>query len=217
MRSDAASLRTWWLGGLGAWALAIWAATLFGLGSRIPGAGPLDELPALPALPAVAASGPMLDNAAAVARPLFASDRRPHPFLLGGQPEAGSGPLRLTGVVMAPGLQMATLTTEQGQSLRLRVGGPAQQGWQLLALQPRSATVSGPDGTLDLPLQVVGASNADAPAAASEAAPAAADMPRPAAAQPTAEQIQTLRARVQERRRQAQQNQNGSSGSQKPR
>ena len=35
MKLEAAGLRTWWLGGIALWALAIWIATLFGVGGRI--------------------------------------------------------------------------------------------------------------------------------------------------------------------------------------
>jgi len=224
MRNDAAGLRTWWLAGFGFWALAVWAATLFGLGGGIGAPDAPLEMPALPALPTVAAADPhALDNAQAQARPLFAADRRPHPFFLGGKEESGTGTVRLTGVLMVPSLQMATLTTEQGQSLRLRLGGPAQDGWQLLSLQPRSAVVSGPSGTLNLELQVSGGTTGTDKAEGATPAKAEAAAAQPAATpagtspkEPSAGQIEAIRARIQARRRQAQQNQNGSSGSQKP-
>jgi len=250
MRRDAAGLRTWLLAGMGGWALLLWAASLFGLGSRLgsgdvgASAAPLPQVPQAPA-PVV------LDNAEAMARPLFAGDRRPHPFSIGQPAETDStGSVRLTGVLMTPSLEMATLTTEQGQSLRLRLGAEPENGWQLLSLQPRAAVVSGPAGTLNLELHVYSGNRvapqsgipgdaaaplgggtagavppppppppADSPsaraAAAARAANAAAEAASDAAG-PSAAQIQAIRERIQARRRQAQQNQNGSSGSPKP-
>ncbi|WP_269790113.1 general secretion pathway protein GspN [Stenotrophomonas sp. Iso1] len=226
MRNDIAGLRTWLLVAVGAWALAVWAATLFGLGSRI-GAAPVStQLPALPAVPSAdAADTRAADNSEALARPLFASDRRPHPFVMGEGEQAAVGTVRLSGVLMTPELEMATLTTDQGRSLRLRVGGEPQDGWQLLSLQPRSAVVSGPSGTLNLELEVF----SGGPAAKGEGAPplpgaTATAVPPPASSAPAAEtaatpsvdQIQAIRERIQARRRQAQQNQNGGSGRQNP-
>ena len=225
MRNDVAGLRTWLLAAVGAWALAVWAATLFGLGGRIGAAPASTQLPALPAVPAAeAVDARAVDNSEALARPLFASDRRPHPFVMGEGEQATVGTVRLSGVLMTPELEMATLTTDQGRSLRLRVGGEPQDGWQLLSLQPRSAVVSGPSGTLNLELQVF----SGAPAAKGEGAP---PLPAPAGAVPppvsnapaaeavmgpSADQIQAIRERIQARRRQAQQNQNGGSGRQNP-
>lgn len=225
MRNDVAGLRTWLLAAVGAWALAVWAATLFGLGGRIGAAPASTQLPALPAVPAAEAmDARAVDNSEALARPLFASDRRPHPFVMGEGEQATVGTVRLSGVLMTPELEMATLTTDQGRSLRLRVGGEPQDGWQLLSLQPRSAVVSGPSGTLNLELQVF----SGAPVAKGEGAP---PLPAPAGAVPppvsnapaaeavmgpSADQIQAIRERIQARRRQAQQNQNGGSGRQNP-
>lgn len=223
MRNDVAGLRTWLLATFAGWALLVWAACLFGLGSRIGSGSVALDVPALPAVPAVAQLA-VADNAEALNRPLFASDRRPHPFFIGEAGEPAAASVRLTGVLMAPGLDMATLTTEQGKSLRLRLGGEAQEGWQLLSLQPRSAVVSGPAGTLNLELQVF----SGGPKPALEAGAAAANVPPPALpiavpppvaadpASPSADQIKAIRDRIQARRRQAQQNQNGRSGSQNP-
>jgi general secretion pathway protein N len=167
------------------------------------------------------------DYAAATARPLFASDRRAHPFFLDADGQASAGMVRLTGVLMAPGTELATLTTDQGQSLRLRLGGEPVAGWQLLSLEPRSAVVSGPAGTLQLELQVFnGGEHKAADAAPSGVPPAAAapgDAADPAAADsaagtpiPSDAQIKSIRDRIQARRKQAQQHPNGSSGAQNP-
>ncbi|MGE8232139.1 MAG: hypothetical protein ACN6OR_02060 [Stenotrophomonas sp.] len=225
MRNDAAGLRTWLLGAFAAWAMLVWAACLFGLGSRIGGTANVLEVPPLPAVPQAARLA-VADNAEALNRPLFASDRRPHPFFIGEAGEPAAASVRLTGVLMTPGLDMVTLTTEQGKSLRLRLGGEVQEGWQLLSLQPRSAVVSGPAGTLNLELQVFSGGPrppveaAGVPAAtAAQAAAATVSVPPPPAADPvtpSADQIKAIRDRIQARRRQAQQNQNGSSGRQNP-
>ncbi|WP_225766553.1 general secretion pathway protein GspN [Stenotrophomonas sp. Marseille-Q4652] len=157
----------------------MWIAALAGLGTRVQ---------MLPADPALAGRLPALPEATAeriggieqygeiAARPLFSEDRRPRPFLLGGNSEGATSAVRLTGVLMTPGVDMATLTTEHGQSIRLRLGGPPEAGWQLLALEPRSATVSGPGGTQVLELQVFNGQGgiAPTPLASNDAATAAA-------------------------------------------
>ena len=225
MRNDVAGLRTWLLCAFACWALLVWAACLFGLGSRIGSSTASLEVPALPAVPRPAPLA-VADNSEALSRPLFASDRRPHPFFIGEAGEPAAASVRLTGVLMTPGLDMATLTTEQGKPLRLRLGGEVQEGWQLLSLQPRSAVVSGPAGTLNLELQVFSGGPrppvdaAGVPAAtAAQATAANVSVPPPPAADPvtpSADQIKAIRDRIQARRRQAQQNQNGSSGRQNP-
>ena len=85
-------------------------------------------------------------------RPLFAEDRRPRPYLLGGSEPAASAALRLTGVLLTDSFSMATFTTEQNGSVRLRLNGEAVDGWQLVALEPRQATVIGPSGSQVLEL-----------------------------------------------------------------
>lgn len=157
MKIEVAGLRTWWLGGVLAWAAAVWVATLFGLGARIAPAPANDRsAAALPALPPAAPE--RLASASAYAdigaRPLFAEDRRPRPYLLGGSEPGASSSVRLTGVLLTPEFGMAILTTDQNQSVRLRLNGEAVNGWQLLALERRSATVSGPGGTQNLELPV---------------------------------------------------------------
>lgn len=186
MRIEPAGLRTWWLGGCALWALALWVATWFGLGARIeplpadPGLG--GRLPALPQPAAERLQG-MAEYGEIAARPLFAEDRQPRPFFLGGNPQNTTSGVRLTGVLMTPGLDMATLTTEQGQSIRLRLGGPAVSGWQLVALQPRNATVSGPGGTQTLELQVFNGQGGVAPTVlVGNGPPPPAAMPPPPAA-----------------------------------
>jgi len=166
MKLEAAGLRTWWLGGIALWALAVWGATLFGMGSRIApatdgdaGAAPLPRLaPAAPERMASASTYAQIG-----VRPLFAEDRQPRPYLLGGTEQGTASSVSLTGVLLTPGFGMAILTTDQRQSLRLRLNGEAVNGWQLLALEPRRATVSGPGGTQTLELPVFNGQGGEPP------------------------------------------------------
>jgi general secretion pathway protein N len=136
--------------------IAVWIATLLGAGGRIAPVDAGDR--AAPPLPALAPAAPeRIASAAAYAdigaRPLFAEDRKPRPYLLGGtEPGSASSAVTLTGVLLTSEFGMAILTTDQKQSLRLRLNGDAVNGWQLVALEPRSATVSGPGGTQTLEL-----------------------------------------------------------------
>lgn len=166
MKLEAAGLRTWWLGGIALWALAIWIATLFGLGQRIAPATDGDMGPA--PLPHLAPAAPERMSSASTyaqigARPLFAEDRQPRPYLLGGTEQGTASSVSLTGVLLTPGFGMAILTTDQRQSLRLRLNGEAVNGWQLLALEPRRATVSGPGGTQVLELPVFNGQGGEPP------------------------------------------------------
>ena len=240
MKLEQISLRTGFLLALAGWAASVWLATGFGLGSRLPGAdSDADAAPSLPALPPLAAERmASADSYSAIGeRPLFAEDRRPKPYLLGGSEPAASAALRLTGVLLTGDFGMATFTTEQNRSLRLRLNGDAVDGWQLVGLAPRQATVIGPGGNqvLELavfngqggePPTVLRGANGAPPAGAPPAPPAAAATPSPspagsapapsaaAAATPPANnngpseaQMQAIRERIQARRRQLQQQQ----------
>lgn len=222
MRNDVSGLRTWWLAGFALWALAVWGAALFGLGGRMESGGGAGDAPALPVVPATAmADMASADNAEALARPLFAADRRPHPFVLEENRRDDAGAIRLTGVLMTSGFEMATVTTEQGHSLRLRLGGEPQAGWRLVSLQPRSAVVEGPPGRMELELRVFSGAGAVAGAVQGNPAmggqePALPGPPAPVPAAPvppppqaeaisTDTQIRAIRARIEARRRQLQQ------------
>ncbi|NGM54501.1 general secretion pathway protein GspN [Stenotrophomonas pavanii] len=166
MKREQISLRTGFLLALAGWAAAVWLATGFGLGSHLPGAGgDADAAPALPSLPPLAAERmASADSYSAIGeRPLFAEDRRPRPYLLGGSEPAASAALRLTGVLLTGDFGMATFTTEQNRSLRLRLNGEAVDGWQLVALQPRQATVIGPGGNQVLELAVFNGQGGEPP------------------------------------------------------
>ncbi|MEN5317851.1 general secretion pathway protein GspN [Stenotrophomonas maltophilia] len=166
MKLEQISLRTGFLLALAGWAAAVWLATGFGLGSQLPGAdGDADAVPSLPVLPPLAAERmASADSYSAIGeRPLFAEDRRPKPYLLGGSEPAASAALRLTGVLLTGDFGMATFTTEQNRSLRLRLNGEAVDGWQLVALQPRQATVIGPGGNQVLELAVFNGQGGEPP------------------------------------------------------
>ncbi|PWB24255.1 general secretion pathway protein GspN [Stenotrophomonas sp. SPM] len=155
MKRDPITLRTGFLLALAGWAGATWLATGFGLGGRLPAADSDAAAQAtLPALPPMAAERmAAADSFSAIGeRPLFAEDRQPRPYLLGGSEPAASAALRLTGVLLTDSFSMATFTTEQNRSVRLRLNGEAVDGWQLVALEPRQATVIGPSGSQVLEL-----------------------------------------------------------------
>lgn len=167
MRADAAGLRTWWLVVFAGWALLLCLMAGLGMGSRLPQADGSEAARPLPAIPAAGAPrlGELPAYAAIAQRPVFAEDRRPHPFVLAGTDAPQSTALRLTGVLITPQLQMATLTTDQGRSLRLRLQGEAVEGWRLLSLAARSATVEGPGGVRTLDMQVFDGHGGEAPTA----------------------------------------------------
>ncbi|MXV08973.1 general secretion pathway protein GspN [Xanthomonas sp. LMG 9002] len=182
-------LRTVWLGTLALWGLLVWALGLGGLGERV---APLPDDPSmlqrLPGLPAASTQrlGDFSQYGEIAARPVFAEDRRPHPFFLSADSGQSAAPnVRLTGVLLTDGFKMATLTTEQGESLRLQEGGAAVQGWRLLSLAPRQATVSGSGGTQTLELKVFDGKGGQPPTVLGQAGRTAAgqgQMPPPASA-----------------------------------
>ena len=155
------------------------------------GSVPLDpaSVPTLPELPAAEPRLPALQAYAAIGeRPVFAQDRRPRPYLLAGEQTGNNASaVRLTGVLQTPALQMATLTTDSDRSLRLRLNGDAVEGWQLVGLEPRRATVSGPGGTQVLELQVFNGQGGQPPTAlAQPGRPGTIAAPRPQAGPPPA-------------------------------
>ncbi len=187
MRIEAIGLRTVWLATLALWGLLIWALGLAGLGQRIV---PLPDDPSmtqrLPSLPAASAErlGDYSRYAEIAARPVFAEDRRPHPFFLSADNGQGAAPsVRLTGVLLTDSFKMATLTTEQGESLRLQEGRDPVKGWRLLSLEPRRAVVSGSSGTQTLELQVFDGKGGQPPTALGQGArpPGMPPLPPPAA------------------------------------
>lgn len=183
MRVDSPSPRTWLLAAVAAWALLGWLLALAGMGGRVAllAADP-GLLPPLPQ-PRPAAPqrlGPLAQYAEIGARPLFAEDRRPHPFALqagGGEgTESTAFDYVLTSVLIAPQLHMAIVQPSQGgDSVRIKLGeaAEAQPAWRLVELQPRSAVFEGPSGRKSLELRVFDGSGGQPPTALR--APAAAN------------------------------------------
>lgn len=225
---------SWALLGATVWAALALVAALAGMGGRIAPA----ELPASDPLPVAGKPaperiGPYAQYREAELRPLFATDRRPRAFEIAGRAgpatpvEAQPLNLRLTGVLISPRVQLATVQVPGGEAERVRLGQSpdAASGWRLVSLAPRSAVFEGPGGRQTLELQVSGvaaapakpatpvppppppppvpaqddAEAADAAAAAQEAAAQA-----EAAAMSTSqrEQVDAIRARIEARRAQ---------------
>lgn len=172
MRIDDAGPRTWLLATAAGWVLLAWLLAIAGMGGRVE---PLPADPALlkplpPVRPAPASRlGPASEYREIAARPLFATDRRPKPFVLQGKADqAGSGAFDyvLTGVLITPGLKMAILQPPDGSdSLRVRLGEAPQPqpDWRLVTLNPRSAVFEGPDGRHTLDLRVFAGVGGQAP------------------------------------------------------
>lgn len=234
MQGDAPGIRLWWLTGIAIWAGLIGIFALIGFGERVAllpnDSSLIRHLPALPPHHGVRLK-PLSGYSEISERPMFAEDRLPHPFVMGGGASQESPQvIRLTGVLMTPSFKMATLTTEQNTSIRLRLGGDSVEGWRLLSLEPRSATVEGTSGPVTLTLEVYnGASGQGAAQSHPSSAPAEAnevEMATPgghqvAAANDPAEpqsgeaespesneaQMKAIRERIEARRRQIQQEQ----------
>ncbi|KFA41037.1 general secretion pathway protein GspN [Xylella fastidiosa subsp. multiplex] len=158
MRIDAFSVWTWLFATVAGWAALVCMLALAGMGRSVQLLRDDSQLirQKLPSLPASAAEhfGPFTRYGEIAARPVFSEDRKPHPFLLvSGENTSVESDVRLTGVLITPKFKMATLTNEQNQSLRIRLGGDAVNGWRLISLQPRSATIEGAGGTRTLELQ----------------------------------------------------------------
>lgn len=184
MRFDSASPRTWLLAAIAAWATASMLLALFGMGGHI---ALLPEDPALvralPGLPKTAPErlGALEQYGATVSRPLFADDRRPHPFSL--QPQ-GEGEVKtfdyvLTSVMITPTFKMAIIQPPDGSSapLRIKLGEAAESlpNWRLQSLDARSAVFLGPEGERRLELRVFNGVGGEAPTPVTKT-----DAPRPA-------------------------------------
>lgn len=163
MRLDAASPRTWLLAAVAGWALLGWMLALGGMGGR------LEPLPADPGLlpplqPLQPAPPPRLqayEQYQVIAeRPLFAEDRRPHPFFLQGAGEAtedNAFNYVLTSVLLTPKLRMAILQPpDGGRSVRVRLDEAPEThpSWRLIELDERSAVFAGPEGERTMELRV---------------------------------------------------------------
>jgi general secretion pathway protein N len=184
MRFDSASPRTWLLAATAGWAVVSLLLAVFGMGGRI---ALLPEDPALvralPGLPKTVPErlGALEQYGATVSRPLFADDRRPHPFSL--QPQ-GEGEVKtfdyvLTSVMLTPAFKMAIIQSPDGSSapLRIKVGEAHETlpNWRLQSLDARSAVFLGPEGERRLELRVFNGVGGEAPTPVTKT-----DGPRPA-------------------------------------
>lgn len=174
MRFDSAGPRTWLLATTAAWAVLSLLLALFGMGGRImmlPDDAALVH--ALPAMPKAVAErlGPLTQYAEIVNRPLFADDRRPHPFSLQpqGEEQVKAFDYVLTSVMITPAFKMAIIQPPDGSSppLRIKLGEADESlpNWHLQSLDPRSAVFVGPEGERRLELRVFNGVGGEAPTA----------------------------------------------------
>lgn len=213
MRLDRVPPRTRLLAVLAMLALLAWGLALAGMGSRVQplpiDAGPLEPLSAVDtsAPPRLGQAG---DSAQIAARPLFAHDRRPHPFFLevqeAGQAEARAFDYVLTSVLLTPQAKLAILQPgDGGRPVRVRLDDEleAHPGWRLVGIAERSAVFAGPEGRYTLDLRVFdGTGGAPTPSMAPAPVPmmptaAAPEPPAPAADQ---DRPQSIRQRIEARR-----------------
>lgn len=172
MRFADAPPRTWLLATLAGWALCVWLLALSGMGGSI---DRLDEDPALlRPLPGELGRGQerlgaLQQYAESASRPLFTDDRRPQPFLIDPNAEAGQGnafDFVLTSILRTPTLQMAILQpSEGGRSLGVKLGESPDgvQGWSLASVESRAAVFNGPDGEVRLVLRQFDGVGGEAP------------------------------------------------------
>lgn len=163
MRVDSLSPRTWLLAGVAGWAVCLWVAALFGLGGRL---GDVSEDTAPQALPSTTIPradrpGPQAMYAEIAARPVFAENRKPQEFRIGGggdEAQANTFDYTLTSVMIAGDLQLAILkpAADGAQPVRVKVGDAVETApqWTLASLLPRQAVFRGPDGDKTLELRV---------------------------------------------------------------
>ncbi len=176
MRVDDAGARTWLLAAVAGWGVLAWGLAVFGMGGRLT---PLPDDPTLvkpiPALPGRMTNrlGPIGQYAEIGARPLFADDRRPKPFSLQGDDDAGKASEEfdylLTSVLITPNLQLAILQSPDGsKSVRVRLGDAPEShpAWRLSALNVRSAVFDGPSGQRTVDLRVFDGTGGQPPTAA---------------------------------------------------
>jgi general secretion pathway protein N len=232
MRIDDVAPRTLLIGAFAGWAAVAWVLALAGMGGRLPegrgGAITGAPLPTLPKAATAPSLGPYAQYGEISARPLFATDRRPHPFSLvaPNTPGADTPPdfdLVLTSVLITPQARLAIVQKSDGsEAWRVRVGEApdSQPDWHLVELQPRSAVFEGPGGRKELALRVFdgtgGAATGAPPPAATPATtpttgspmPVPKSMPTPPAAPPATDaatlpdpaQIEQIRQRIEARR-----------------
>jgi general secretion pathway protein N len=163
-RFSQAYLSTWLLCATAAWAVLALLLAVFGMGGGVT-LLPEDRtlLKSLPSLPNVAPErlGAPGRYGETTSRPLFADDRRPHPFSL--RPEATEERAKafdyiLTSVLITPSFKAAIIRSPAGSSapLRIKLGNAPESlpSWRLQSLSARSAVFAGPEGERRLDLRV---------------------------------------------------------------
>ena len=225
------------------WAGVILLLALGGrLGGRV-GPHPADpaRMPALPEFPAPqtladayrvdpdgagapadapAGEGPPIDDPVQriAARPLFAPDRRPSRLATAASPDERPFNGSLTSVLIAGEVRIAIFSgVGDREAVRVRLGDALPgTAWRLVDLQPREASIEGPEGRRTLPLRVFDGQGGAAPTPKGPdlVAPAPAEAPaQPVQAaggvtSPSADeqaQIEAIRQRIAARRAQLQQ------------
>lgn len=190
MRVDVITPRTWLLATVAGWALLAWILALAGMGGRAAfleaDASLLQPLPQ-PRPSPPERLGPLTQYGEIGARPLFASDRRPHPFSL--QPDNAddaqdnSFDYQLTSVLITPQLRMAIVQPSQGgDSVRIKFDSAADEipAWRLVQLDARSAVFEGPEGRKTLKLRTYDGTGGEAPTAVHAKSDADAGVTKPA-------------------------------------
>jgi general secretion pathway protein N len=191
MRADRIAPVTWLLAATAAWAVLGLALAFAGMGGRVAAAdatgADAQPLPQ-PVADANATTPAAYDTFAA--RPPFAQDRRPHPFVLpgggehGARGDAAAFDYVLSSVMITPRLRLAIIEPSAGgESVRVREGETAEGlgGWRLLELRPRAAVFEGPGGRRELDLRVWAGGGDGAAPDAMPAPPAPVAVPEPAA------------------------------------
>src|SRR5699024_190264 len=135
-----------WLAGACLLLAAVWAVLLAGAGRGIRWDAPTATRP----LPAAGHDGAVVDAPPLTAyaevwqRPLFTTDRRPVPVTAAsdGQ-DASLDNLRLTGVILAPGMRMALLSDpDDGRTIRVAEGAHVGSGEDRKSTRLNSSHVS---------------------------------------------------------------------------
>ncbi len=180
MRVDEVAPRTWLLAAVAGWALLAWVLALAGMGGH---AALLDDdASLLQPLPQSRPSppdrlGPLDQYGEIATRPLFADDRRPHPFSLQADEDEDQDngfDYMLTGVLITPQLHMAIVQpTQGGDSVRVKLDTAADEipAWRLVQLDARSAIFEGPEGRKTLELRVFDGSGGPAPTQLGDSTP----------------------------------------------
>ncbi|MGH8212538.1 MAG: hypothetical protein ACREPP_04815 [Rhodanobacteraceae bacterium] len=197
--------------------IALWAGA--GRGAHWDDSAEPARLPPLKAASPPPSVPPLQDFASVWEHPLFSPDRKPIPGSADDGESADSNNLELTGVIILPGLRMALLREHSsGRTWRVREGQSAG-GATVIEVKPRSAVVEAGSSRSELALKPGAAPSANAGDNAAAGGPTpfetasgdqegdAVTQPaaKPAPVQPVAAQSRArmLKARIEQRRRQA--------------